>query len=60
LLRRFPAGGALPQQLKQARGSAESAAKPSISADRGYDLENSRKARALLDQAIQALAAKPT
>src|SRR5258708_7295626 len=38
-----------------AQSSAEPVSKPSISADRGNDLENSRKARALLDQAIQAL-----
>ena len=38
-----------------AQSSGEPVSKPSISADRGNDLENSRKARALLDQAIQAL-----
>src|ERR1700719_968286 len=35
--------------------SSPSVASSSISADRGNDLENSRKARALLDQGIQAL-----
>jgi hypothetical protein len=34
---------------------SQSSASPLISADRGNDLENSRKARALIDQAIEAL-----
>jgi len=39
----------------QANSQASPPASQPISADRGNDLENSRKARALLDQAIQAL-----
>jgi hypothetical protein len=38
-----------------AQAPADSPARSSIAIDRGNDLENSRKARALLDQAIQAL-----
>src|SRR5882672_7699971 len=48
-------GGAAAAAQTGAQAPPESAAKPSISADRGNDLENSRKARALLDQTIQAL-----
>src|SRR5216684_1059983 len=39
----------------QATSQASPPASQPISADRGNDLENSRKARALLDQAVQAL-----
>ena len=43
----------------QANSQASPPASQPISADRGNDLENSRKARALLDQAIQALGGQP-
>jgi hypothetical protein len=47
----------LASALASAQSSSQpaSAAGPPLPADRGNDLENSRKARALIDQAIQAL-----
>src|ERR1700732_4276808 len=38
-----------------AQSASQSAAGPAIPVDQGNDLENSRKARKLLDQALQAL-----
>jgi hypothetical protein len=49
------AGPAASQASAQSSSQTTSAASPPLPADRGNDLENSRKARALLDQAIQAL-----
>jgi hypothetical protein len=49
------AGPAASQASAQSSSQTTSAASPPLPADRGNDLENSRKARALIDQAIQAL-----
>ncbi len=50
-----PCGGPAAPVQAGAQTPSDSSPKPASAADRGNDLENSRKARALLDQAIQAL-----